>query len=118
MLTVVALPPSYTNKRYAYARAEYRNARGERRVLVWQVTVASEGRRGTVALRTGLGAVDLPGTREGMSGGELMALCTRIEATGRVSVAGDEIHFPEAAPQPVRLSLSGTNGRRLAEAEP
>lgn len=91
---VTSLPSSNSNKRYAYARAEYRDVRGRRRVLVFQADMASDGRRGAVSLREDLGANDLPGTRTGMNRTGLQDFLVRLEASGRITVAGDEIVFP------------------------
>lgn len=91
---VTSLPSSNSNKRYAYARAEYRDARGRRRVLVFQAEMASEGRRGGVSLRDDLGATDLPGTRTGMDRAGLQDFLVRLEASGHTTVAGEEISFP------------------------
>ena len=89
-----SLPSSNSNKRFAYARAEFRNAKGQRRVLVWSVTHQSQGRSGAISLREDRGANDLPGTRRPMRQHELLGLLVQLEATGRTTVAGEEIVFP------------------------
>lgn len=95
MPSVTSLPPSKSNKAFCYARAEFRNAAGERRVLVWQVNRASQGRSGSVSLRENLGADNLPGTLQPMSGSELMGFLVGLEASGRARVGGEEIAFPD-----------------------
>lgn len=90
---VTSLPSSNSNKRWAYARAEYRNA-DRRRVLVWQLSMGTQGRSGAISLRDDLGANDLPGTRTAMSRSELQAFLVSLEAAGRTTVAGEEIVFP------------------------
>lgn len=92
--TVTSRPTSNSNRGACYARAEYLDSRGRRRVLVWQADPKSAGRRGFVSLRDGLGATDLPGTRKPMSGHDLLHLAVRIEATGEIEVGGDRIVFP------------------------
>jgi len=95
MPMVHCLPTSNSNRGWCYARAEYRDDRGRRRVLVWQVSQRSRGTSGAIALREDRGAEDLPGTRKSMSGDELQRFLIDLEANGRVTFAGDEIAFPE-----------------------
>lgn len=64
-------------------------------MLVWQVHFASRGRSGTISLRENLGAEDLAGTRRSGSADELLAWLVGLESTGRVSMAGEDIVFPE-----------------------
>jgi hypothetical protein len=110
---VIGLPPSHTNKRWTYARAEYRNADGERRVLVWQIQVATRGRRGQLALRRDLGADNIEGTVRNMSGDELLAVIEAVEQTGVIHWGGDAIRFPDRLRQEfVSLCLE-----RMADAE-
>jgi hypothetical protein len=110
---VVSLPPSHTNKRWAYARAEYRNADGERRVLVWQVQVATKGRRGQLALRRDLGADNIEGTVRNMSGDELLAMIEGIERTALIHWGGDAIRFPDQ----LRKEFVSQCLERMADAE-
>ena len=91
---VTSLPSSNANKRWAYARAEYRNAKGQRRVLVWSLAMATQGRSGAISLREDRGANDLPGTRTAMRQHELLGFLVRLEAAGRITVAGEEVAFP------------------------
>lgn len=110
---VLSLPASYTNKRWAYARAEYLNADGRRRVLVWQLEMRSQGRRGAMALRENCRAVDLPGTRRSMSREELLSVVAEIESSGRTEFAGDAIFFSE----PLRADFLQRCRARLDDAE-
>lgn len=113
MALVVDLPTSNTNKNFAYARAEFLSDTGRRRVLVWQLNMGTSGRTGSLSLREGRGAQDLPGTRVPMSRDELMAVCRKVEATGRVEFGGHEIRFEE----PLRSEFVTNCRRRLADAE-
>ncbi|MFN8124649.1 MAG: hypothetical protein U0237_19755 [Thermoleophilia bacterium] len=113
MALVVDLPTSNTNTKFAYARAEFLSDSGRRRVLVWQLNVGTGGRTGTLSLREGRGAQDLPGTRVLMSQDELMAICRQVEAVGHIMFGGHEIRFEE----PLRTEFVTNCRRRLADAE-
>lgn len=113
MSLVTGLPSSNTNKSFAYVRAEFLSDDGRRRVLVWQLNMATSGRTGSISLRDGLGAQDLPGTRQAMSRDELMAFCHRVEAVGRVRFEGHEIRFEE----PERSEFVRRCKLRLIDAE-
>jgi hypothetical protein len=94
-VVVTSLPPSYANKRWAYARAEYRDRNGHRRVLVWSVQMDTQGRRGRMALREDQGADDIAGTTVRMSGDELLGALSELEARGRITFCGEVIRFPD-----------------------